>query len=317
MNVTLRQVRSFLAVARCGSFTRAAQMLHLSQPALTIHIKQLETELGLRLFDRSTHHVRLTAAGTSFMPIIQSAISGFENALTSAARLSSRQEEFIRLACFPSFAAAVLPLAIIAFRSQHPGVSFQIRDVSARAGLAMVRSEEVDCAICHHDNSATDLHCHPLLQEGMYVVYPRNHPIDTLERLTLEAVVDEPLVLLNGDSDSRARIDAAIAGAGYLVFPAAEAEYMSTALGLVEGGLGVTILPRMAINLKAHPQLRARAIDDTPLIRPIGIATKRNYFVSPATRAFIDVLTSISADYMKDNGPAAIVSAPVEDGDVL
>lgn len=309
MNVTLRQVRSFLAVARCGSFTRAAQLLHLSQPALTIHIKQLEEELGIRLFDRSTHHVRLTPAGTSFMPIIQNAINGFENAIASASKLCSQQEEIIRLACFPSFAAAVLPFALSAFRKTNPQVSFLVRDVGARSVVAMIRSEEVDCGICHHDTSATDLHCRLLLQEEIRVVYPHDHPVAALPRLTLEAVIEHPLVLLNGDSDTRSLIDAAIAGAGYLIFPAAEAEYVSTAVALVEGGLGLTILPQMAINLDAHPRLRSRPIEDTPLMRPVGVATKRNYFVSPAARAFMDVLVKVSGEYAHGLGHEVMMPA--------
>jgi len=297
MNVTLQQIKSFLAVARCGSFTRAAQLLHLSQPALTIRIKQLETELGVKLFDRSTHFVRLTPAGTSFMPIIQNAVNGFENAIAAASKLCAQQEEVIRLACFPSFVATVLPKAIRLFRKGNPQITFLIHDVSARTVVAMVRSEEVDCGVCHHDTSSTDLHCQLLLQEEMSVVYPLGHPVGALKKATLEAVIQHPLVLLDGDSDSRTRIDAAIAGAGYLIAPAAEAAYMSTALALVEAGLGITILPKMAINLKVYPNLRKRSIEDTRLIRPVGIATKRNYFVSPAARAFIETLRAVSAEY--------------------
>lgn len=309
MNVTLRQIRSFLAVARCGNFTRAAQLLHLTQPALTIHIKQLEEELGIRLFDRSTHHVRLTPAGTSFMPVIQNAINGFEKAIASASKLSAQQEEVIRLACFPSFAAAVLPFAISAFRKANPQISFLVHDVGARNVVAMIRSEEVDCGVCHHDTSATDLHCRLLLEEEIRVVYPHDHPVSALPVLTLEAVIEHPLVLLNGASDTRSIIDAAIAGAGYLVFPAAEAEYVSTALALVEGGLGLTILPQMAINMNAHPKLRSRPLHDTPLIRPVGVATKRNYFVSPAARAFMDVLVQVSEEYARGASRESMITA--------
>jgi DNA-binding transcriptional LysR family regulator len=84
-----------------------------------------------------------------------------------------------------------------------------------------------------------------------------------------------------------------------MIFPAAEAAYMSTALALVEAGLGITILPRMAINLKAYPELRVRSIGDIRLIRPIGVATKRNYFVSPAARAFMETLQAVSGAYMR------------------
>jgi len=298
MNVTLRQIRSFLAVARCGSFTRAAELLHLSQPALTVHIRQLEQELDLKLFDRSTHHVKLTPAGMSFMPMMQNALGGFEHAIASISQMASQQDEIIRLGCFPSFAAAVLPTAIRKFREQHAKVSFLVFDTSARNVVAMVRSEEIDCGICHHD-SAADLLCRPLLREPMHVVFPEGHPIGQAQEVRIEDVIKNPLVLLDGESDSRTRIDAAISGAGYLVFPAAEAAHMSTALALVQSGLGITILPLMAFNGDAVPDLRSRPIAGIPLIRPIGIATKRNHVVSPQTRAFIDVLAEVSEGYGK------------------
>lgn len=302
MDVTFRQIRSFLAVARCGSFTQAAQLLHLSQPALTIHIKQLETALGLKLFDRSTHHVRLTHAGTSFVPVIGKIVGEFENAISSARKLPAKRQEIVRFACFPSFAATLIPQAIAEFRTTQPQVSFVIRDVAARSVVAMIRSEEVDCGICDYDPSATDLDSAPLLEDEMHVVYPRTHPLGKLRRTTLKAVIEHPLVLLNTDSNARSLIDAAIAAAGYFVMPAGEAAYMSTALAMVQAGLGLTILPQLAINLRAHPDLRSRRIDDTPFIRPISLITKKNYFVPPAARAFTKTLVAVCARYVAAEG---------------
>lgn len=300
MDVTFRQIRSFLAVARCGSFTQAAQLLHLSQPALTIHIKQLEIALGLKLFDRSTHHVRLTRAGTSFVPVISKIVGEFEHAIASARKLPAKAQETVRFACFPSFAATLIPRAIGEFRETHPHVSFVIRDVAARNVVAMTRSEEVDCGICDYDPSATDLDSAPLLEDEMHVVYPRHHALGKLNRTTLKSVIEYPLVLLNADSNARSLVDAAVSAAGYFVMPAGEAAYMSTALALVEAGLGVTILPQLAINLRAHPDLRSRRIDDTPFIRPISVITKKNYFVPPAARAFTEVLIAVCGRYMAE-----------------
>lgn len=314
MDVTFRQIRSFLAVARCGSFTQAAQLLHLSQPALTIHIKQLEAALGLKLFDRSTHHVRLTRAGTSFVPVIGRVVTELDNAIASARKVRAKRQEVVRFACFPSFAATMIPRAIAEFRQTHPHVSFVIRDVAARSVVAMTRSEEVDFGICDYDPSATDLDSFPLLEDEMYVVYPRNHAIGKLRRTTLKAVIEHPLVLLNTDSNARRLIDEAIAGAGFFAMPAAEAAYMSTALAMVEAGLGLTILPQLAINLRAHPDLRSRRIDDTPFIRPISVITKKNYFVPPAARAFTKVLVAVCGRYTTEQTAAARNGGPRQSG---
>ena len=294
MDVNLRQVRAFMAVARFGSFTRAAQLLHLSQPALTVQIRQLEDGLGAKLFDRNTRSVSLTAVGRELIPAFQRLLQEFDAVVINAKDLSAKRHGVVRLACLPSFASTILPGIIAGFRRRHPRVSFVLRDAVGKRVLSMVRTDDVDFGIGVADAEEPDLETLYLMQDRMHVVYPARHPLARTRKITLDIVRDYPLVLMDPDSSVRAILDAAFARTGKLVVPACEATYMSSAIGMVRAGLGVTILPSTAMELRANPRLRSKPIEDPGLTRRIAIVRKTNRTLSPAAESFIEELLAVT-----------------------
>src|ERR1700733_1080308 len=122
MDVTLTQIRAFLTVSRFQSFTRAAALLHISQPALTVQIRQLEESLGLRLFDRDTRHVQLTPSGRDLLPTLRRLLSEFEGVAANARDLSTKERGMVRIGCVPSIATTCLPEAIEQFRERYPHI---------------------------------------------------------------------------------------------------------------------------------------------------------------------------------------------------
>ena len=295
MDVTLRQIRCFLAIARCGSFTQAAQLLHLSQPTLTAQVKQLESRLALRLIDRSPHHVRLTPAGTAFLPLIQNIVKELDVATNTARKAGMRQKETIRLACFQSFASTILPNAVAAFRRGNPSAFLALRDIDGSRVITAIRSEEVECGVSHVTGPATDLDYIPLLDDEFRVVYPESHPIGRLRKIKTSDIAEYPLIVLNADeSNSRAMIDAAFGGTMFL---AAELTYISSVIAMVEAGMGIAILPALALNVGPRGPLRSRKIEDATLTRHICLVTKRGIALSAATKAFIEVLVTESKRY--------------------
>jgi LysR family transcriptional regulator, carnitine catabolism transcriptional activator len=121
MNVELRQLRAFIVVARFGSFTRAAELLNLSQPALTVQIRQLEQALGLKLFDRNTRTVELTRMGRDLLPVLTRLLGEVDQVVSSTREMATVKYGIVRVAALPSVAATLLPPLIARFRQRYPG----------------------------------------------------------------------------------------------------------------------------------------------------------------------------------------------------
>ena len=147
MDISLRQIRSLLTIARVKSFTQAASILNVTQPALTVQIKRLEETLGVRLLDRDTRSVELTRVARELMPAFERTLQDLDAALGSARDIASQTRGVVRLAALPSVAAGALPDAIRSFRDERPNVMFDLKDVIASQVLALVRSEEVDFGV--------------------------------------------------------------------------------------------------------------------------------------------------------------------------
>src|SRR6266702_3626795 len=128
MDVSLRQVRAFVCVAQLKSFTRAATVLHLAQPTLTVQIRSLEDALGVRLLDRTSRSVDLTRVGRELLPVFERILGDLDTALLGVRDLTRQRRGIVRIAILPSVAASTLPDAIRTFRERYPGASFTLKD---------------------------------------------------------------------------------------------------------------------------------------------------------------------------------------------
>jgi DNA-binding transcriptional LysR family regulator len=285
MNVGLRQIRSFVAVARCGSFTLAANSLHVSQPALSVQIHELERGLGLKLFDRTSRAVHLTPFGRELVPMFTKLLDDLEVILDHVQERAARRHEIIRLACVPSIAATVLPKLIADFRSKRPLVDIALKDVVWRRVLAMVRAEEVDLGIAPADVEDDDLNVTKLMEDRMHAVFPRRHPLARVRRLTLDEVSRYPLVLTGKDSNVRSTIDAALSERGGLAMPVSEVSQAASAVGMVRAGFGVTILPSTSMEIRGDRSLKTMPILDC--VRRVSLLRKRGHPLSAAAKSFV------------------------------
>lgn len=297
MDLSLRDIRAFIAVAQTGSFTRAATRLHLSQPALTVQIRRLEETLGTRLFDRNSRNVALTPVGRDLLPLLQKSLHDMEHVLADARALSGGASGTVRIACLPSFAASALPDLIRDFRAELPDVSFQIRDVVASVVDALVRNEDVDIGLTGGTKAAGQTGAADtaldVLYEGedrLVAVCPKRHPLARRRTVRLADLLRTPLVLTARGTSVRAVVDAALADADTSPTIACEPTYMMTAVAMVRGGLGVTILPASAREMRAEADLVARPVDDPRFVRPIALVKKRGRTLPPVTEAFVERL---------------------------
>jgi len=290
MNITLRQLRALVAVARFESFTKAAELLYVTQPALTVQVRQLEEALELKLLDRTTRRVKLTEAGKDIVPILQTLLRELDSVVSRSKDLSSMRAGSIRLGCLPSVAASVLPLAIAAFREHFPNVSFVLSDGLGKRIVQDVRQETIEFGITDVDVDAPDLASVPLFDETMHVFYPRAHPLARARSITVEKLASYPIILIAPESNARTALDVAFASCGKRPNAGCEVVYMSTAIGMVRAGLGITVLPPMAVQLENAPDLGSRPVDHPAFIRRIAVVTKADRSLSPAAAAFVDIL---------------------------
>jgi len=147
MDLSLRQIRAYLAVARTLSFTRAAAETNLSQPALTVQIRSLEELLGIKLFDRSSRSVALTRLGRELVPAFQRILREFDETVAGVRDIARHGAGSVRLGVLPSFAAGILPDVIVRFRARYPRVALTIKDAIASRVMDLVLAEEVDLGV--------------------------------------------------------------------------------------------------------------------------------------------------------------------------
>jgi DNA-binding transcriptional LysR family regulator len=288
MDINMRQVRAFVSVAHLKSFTRAAALLHVSPPALTVQIRKLEESLGIRLLDRNSRTVDVTRVGRELLPVFQRVLHELDSVIMDTKALATQQHGVVRIAALPSFAAGLLPAIISRFRRPNPRMSFVVRDVIASRVNASVRSEEVDIGITGGELSDPDLEILHLTHDQMHVVFPAQHPLERKRKITLEDLAELPIVLMDSETSVRAIVDGAFVAAGRLPIPACEAIYMMTAVGMVKAGLGVAVLPASAKEVRAEPTLKSRMIDDAAFARPIAVIKKRNRTLPPAAQLFFE-----------------------------
>ena len=290
MNFSLRQLRAFATLARTGSFTRAAAELHLSQPALTVQVRELESALGLKLVDRNTRRVQLTGIGRELLPVFERVLGDIRAVAENARELAAGDRGTVLVAALPSLCSRLIPTAIARLRRTHPGVTVKLQDTVALRILAAVRSEEADLGIGSFGTLGGDFEVSPLLEDRMVAVMPRRHPLAARDTVTMREVALHPLVLMDMQSSVRAVVDEAMRDESARAAPAYEVTYMSTAVGFVQAGLGVAILPATALELGLAKGIVSRPIRGSGVRRPIVVARKAGRSLAPAARVFIEEL---------------------------
>ena len=220
----------------------------------------------MRLFDRNTRSVSLTRMGRELLPALQRIVRDLDAVVAEARDVAAQRHGIVRLAALPSFASGVLPEIIAQFRAVNPKISFVIHDVIASGVIAQVREEQVDFGLTGGRIVDPDFEVLHTTQDHMHVVYPDGHPLADVGRIDVVALTRHPLILMHPATSVRAVVDAAFLAAGRLPMIAAEATYMSTAVGLVRAGLGAAILPGSAMEVRAErPCARAPSMtEDLP-----------------------------------------------------
>jgi len=305
MNINLRQLRAFVSIGRLGSFTKAAEALHATQPALSAQIRELEDSLGVKLFDRSTRSVTLTQAGEDLLPVVDNVLGDLGSVVARARDVARRNTGRVTVAALPSLSATMMPAVVARMRALHPGISIVIKDALAERTLALIRADEADLALTSTPPPDPQLLFTPLTKDRMVAVLPPSHALEKAKTIRLAELLDSPLVLMDRESSVRRIVDGACASIGRLAAPAYEVAFMATAIGLVRSGLGATLLPSSASELLAARDLTIRDLDAPRIERELGIVKQRRRAYSPAAEALVAVLATVAAEAKAATRPSA------------
>jgi DNA-binding transcriptional LysR family regulator len=296
IDINLRQLQSFVTVARLGSFTRAARLLHLSQPALTKQVRQLEGTLGVRLLDRTTRAVEPTRIGQELVPVVEQLLREIDAVVFNTKELAAKSRGVVRVAALPSISSSIIPVAVSRFQVSYPGISVIPRDVLDQPIIKMVKAEAVDFGVGSLNEADPELRFTLLFTDRMRVVFTPGAALERKKTTELRDLVGLPLVLMDQESSVRKLVDRAFESIGELVPPVLEATYMTTAAGMVRAGLGVTILPTAALEMGDLTGLRSRLIKNPELTREIGVIQKVGRSLSPAAESFLKSLKAVSKE---------------------
>jgi LysR family hydrogen peroxide-inducible transcriptional activator len=288
----LHQLRYFCAVAEAGSFSRAAEQSHISQPSLSQQILKLEDELGARLFDRLGRSVRLTDLGKTFLPRARTVLRELEAAKGDVVEGKAFVGGPISVGVIPTVAPYFLPPRLTAFSRKYPQVQLTIIEEITPVLLDRLRAGAGDVAMLALPIRGHEFDAFPLLTERLFAALPKKHKFSSRPSISLKDLRAEPFLLLR---DGHCFRDTAVAACDrarvhpQIVF---ESGQFSSLLSMVGAGMGISIVPEMAIEKKS--QCRYVRIADEQAVRTIGVVVLRGRSMTRAHSAFLSYLRAHS-----------------------
>ncbi|APW38803.1 LysR family transcriptional regulator [Rhodoferax koreense] len=305
MNVSTRQLQAFVALAEQRSFTRAAALCHLSQPAFSALIGQLEEALGIRLFDRSTRHVAPTPEGLSFEISARRVLAEFDAALAGVDDQLARRSGRVSIALLPSLAAGWLPQILQRYRAQYPGVEIEVADVLSEPCVERVRSGQADFALAAIRADTPELRAEAFCSDGFHLVCPVGHPLATQAEVKPRDVAAYPFIHMARTSSVRQYLDAAVHPLQMQTLM--EVDQLATAMGMVRAGLGISLMPALTLFHFAQPGLVTRPLNWPGLTRRIYLVRRRDRSLSLAAQTLYE---QVLADPPREAPTRTATSAP-------
>lgn len=290
MNFDLADLRALVAVAKLGSFRAAAGGLHLSQPALSRRIEKLEGALGVRLFDRTTRSVTLTDVGREFSDRARQLLDGLEESLLTIQDVAGRVTGEVTVACVPSAVRYFLPKVLKRYHERYPRILVRIIDEGANAGLSQVVRSEADFGINYLGTQEPNIEFEPILKEAFVLACTSAHPLAGRDQVSWAELNQYDYMTVAKTSGNRLLLDLALAGNEVRPRWFCEVGYVSTLVGLVEAGLGIAVVPRLAMPLEPHPTLVSVPLVDPVIERTVGLVRRRGRILSPAAQQLYELL---------------------------
>ena len=292
-----RHLRYFLAVADALHFTKAAERLPVSQPALSAQIKQLEQEVGVPLFDRVGRSVQLTRAGSIFREHARRALREMELAQVAIAEEEGLQRGTLTVGVVQTVNAYLIPEIVGRFSTLHPLVSLKLDELSGPDIEAGVKSGSLEVGIGFVPVVSDRIESQPLFEEDFVLIASPRHRFARRRYLSLSALAKESLILLPHMFCTRRLLEASFEQAGVQPKIIVEMNSIEGILATVRRSNLATVLPRLSLGLARHRTLRAIALKNPTPRRGIGLLWKRGGYRSGAAKALTDQVRAVVAEH--------------------
>lgn len=289
----LRRLVVFRAVAREGSLSAGARALGYTQPAVAHHVSRLEGELGVKLFVRRTDGVALTPAGAALASRADSLLAAAATAAEEVTQTANGTRSAVRLAAFPSAAATIVPTAMVRLRRRDPALELDVVLEDPPASIELVRHGKVDVALTFEhsgqDDEDRDLARLAVRTDEMLIVVPPTHPLADRSDVGMAELAEEQFI--GGCARCQAQLVALCDAAGFAPRIAHSTRDYVAARGMVAAGLGVALLPSLALEATHDRDLAVLRLDQRPT-RTIAALVRREAASRPSLRALVAALAA-------------------------
>ena len=294
-------------VAYRGSISAAAEALSYTQSAISQQIATLEAETGMKLLERHPRGVTLTAAGQTLVGHAEGILARLDAAEASLSAIAGLRGGRLRMASFPTAGATLMPLAIASFRAAHPDVELTLAEGEPEEIVPRLRGGELDLALLFefagegvplHDMASVEL-----LEDPMRLALPRHHALAARARIRLEDLAGESWVQTSRASPCARHVVRSCHAAGFEPSVSFESDDYQTVQGLVAAGVGVALIPALALSI-VREDIVIRELAQRPPVRQIIAATPAGARLVPAAPAMLGLLEHAAAG-LKTSGPPA------------
>lgn len=310
--VDVKQLKALVTVVETGSVTRAGELLHLVQPAVTRQIRALEHELGVALFERTRHGMRPTPAGLSLAERARRALTELDRARAELAPVSGTVAGLVTVGLLDSTAELLAGALVTAVRREHPGIELRLMVAYSGHLQQWLDDGDLDVSLLYNLASTSSRNVRPLLREKLWVVGPASDGLRANQPVPLSAVADHPVILPAPGHGLRTLIDQALAQTQVEIDVAVQTDSMSLQKQLVRSGHGWTILPGAGVAADAAAgALSAAPLAEPEVWRSIVVGVPRAGLVTPAAQAVAAHLTQqVQAAVDQDRWPSAELHEP-------
>jgi DNA-binding transcriptional LysR family regulator len=299
------QLASFLEVARLQSFSRAAEKIYRTQPAISAQIRLLEQECGERLFNRSSKRVQITPAGEILQRYAQKIIDLHRDALQAIAELNQTARGKLQLGANEATCLYVLPKTFARFRHLYPLVQISIYRSFSHKIVQKVQEGAVELGIVTLPQTAPNLEVLPLHRDEMQVVMPAGHPLAKHRSVTLDEVVQHPLILPK-TGRTRVVLDRMLREKRNEMQISMELASVETIKKFVGAGLGISFLSRSYAQAEvAAGLLKLVPVEGLKLVRELGLIYRRDRYLSLPAKVFLEVVRASTHPPKRDGATPA------------
>lgn len=288
---SVRQLRAFVAVYHAGSVSAAAGQLALTQPAVTVLLRELEGKLGVKLFDRTTRSVRRTDAAAEAIAFAERALAELEAMGTSMAELAGKRRGRLRIAATSTVAQILLPPLVRRFLDAYPGVQVAIEDIPPNEFVETLLADRADLGLGTLEAPVAGLREQLVQRDFLAAVAPTSKDFVHDRPVTWKQLESMPVVTVKPGYGVRRRIDAAAQQAGAHLNVVHEVSLLTTAIALAANGLGVAVVPASLPAHTPHAKLAVRKLTRPAVERQTSLVYRQDRALSPAAEAFVALAT--------------------------